>query len=91
MKCHFCLNPATSVCTFKQPDPRIVFPGEIQELDLVRDDVSLIYRPKIIEAKSALTDSLSAIDAAISVLSQIPTVEQTTSDGSHDPTEAKTK
>jgi hypothetical protein len=46
---------------------------------------------KIIEAKSALTDSLSAIDAAISVLSQIPTVEQTTSDGSHDPTEAKTK
>jgi hypothetical protein len=22
-----------------------VFPGEIQELDLVRDDVSLIYRP----------------------------------------------
>lgn len=45
MKCFFCLNPATSVCTFTLPDPRIVMPEEIQELDLVRDDVSLVYRP----------------------------------------------
>jgi ATP-dependent Clp protease adapter protein ClpS len=27
------------------PDARIVFPDEIQELDLVRDDLTLIYRP----------------------------------------------
>jgi hypothetical protein len=45
MRCHFCLKPATSVCTFKTPDPRIVFPDEIEELDLVRDDLTLIYRP----------------------------------------------
>jgi hypothetical protein len=45
MNCRFCLNPATSICTFTQPDPRIVFPEEIHELDLVRDDVSLVYRP----------------------------------------------
>jgi hypothetical protein len=45
MKCHFCLNAATSVCTFKQADPRIIFPEDIQELDLVQDDLSLVYRP----------------------------------------------
>ena len=45
MKCKFCLRPATYVCTYTVPDPRIVMPEEIHELDLVRDDVSLIYRP----------------------------------------------
>ena len=45
MRCHFCKSPATHRCNFKQPDPRIVLPGEISELDIVRDDVALIYRP----------------------------------------------
>jgi hypothetical protein len=45
MKCHFCLKEATSQCTFKVPDPRIVFPSEIEKLDLILDTVSLIYRP----------------------------------------------
>ena len=45
MQCHFCKSPATHRCTFKQPDPRIVLPGEIQELDIIRDDVSLVYLP----------------------------------------------
>lgn len=47
MQCHFCKSPATTRCNFEQPDPRIVLPGEISELDIVRDDVSLIYRPVI--------------------------------------------
>jgi hypothetical protein len=45
MRCHFCLKPAVSCCTFQVPDARIVFPAEIEKLDLIRDDVSLIYRP----------------------------------------------
>jgi hypothetical protein len=45
MKCHFCLKEATSQCTFKVPDARIVFPSEIEKLDLILDTVSLIYRP----------------------------------------------
>jgi len=45
MNCHFCLKFATSFCTFKVPDPRIVFPDEIEKLDLIRDDVSLLFRP----------------------------------------------
>jgi hypothetical protein len=45
MRCHFCLKPAVSSCTFQVPDPRIVFPAEIEKLDLIRDDVSLVYRP----------------------------------------------
>ena len=45
MRCHFCKVPAVHRCTFKQPDPRIVFPGEIEPLDFVRDDLTLVYRP----------------------------------------------
>lgn len=45
MKCHFCLKPAVSCCTFQVPDARIVLPAEIEKLDFIRDDVSLLYMP----------------------------------------------